>query len=232
MQSYPLSLRWYQEPGTSTQTCSRAMNPDMPWQQPRPNNHHGRGWQASHAPQSAPRHFNFFTYVPLHRTRTILSLSLSYTHLLTVVVTSYLCFLLCSQGRLPGHACTAPCPCGHSRECRCCQRLKEDIRSPGQSYRQLWTDRHGCWELNLNPLEKQQVLLVPGPPLPLKEDSFSHVLRSCDILLSPNSSHRRNRAFAFVLAQLPALTAGDVFQTSLLAEPMRNGNSKGPLGFI
>lgn len=116
------------------------MNPDMPWQQPRPNNHHGRGWQASHAPQSAPRHFNFFTYVPLHRTRTILSLSLSYTHLLTVVVTSYLCFLLCSQGRLPGHACTSPCPCGHSRECRCCQRPKGDIRSPGQSYRVLGTE--------------------------------------------------------------------------------------------
>lgn len=44
---------------------------------------------------------------------------------------------------------------------RCLQRLEETLRFPGTGVAGPW-----CWELNLCPLEEQQMSLTTEPPLP------------------------------------------------------------------
>lgn len=46
------------------------------------------------------------------------------------------------------------------------QRPEEGILFPRAGYRQLGATSHGCRELNLNPLEKHQVLLTPSSMSP------------------------------------------------------------------
>lgn len=46
---------------------------------------------------------------------------------------------------------------------KCLQSLEETLRSPGTGV----TGPCGCWEINLCPLEQQQMSLTTEPPLPL-----------------------------------------------------------------